>query len=164
MVLAAGLAACVSAPESSSPDPAQAGTGGSGLTPEQKEAEARLPAPVSQISPQTPATRTYRKEGARHIYAKYANRIYKGQIPPLVYAVAVVETHLDASGNVEAVTLMRAPTQAPEVSLEIIQMIERASPFPSPGRVGAHTYVETWLWDKGGNFQLDTLTEGQRSR
>jgi len=23
------------------------------------------------------------------------------------------------------------------------------------------TYTDTWLWDKSGNFQLDTLTEGQ---
>ena len=23
------------------------------------------------------------------------------------------------------------------------------------------TYTETWLWDKSGHFQLDTLTEGQ---
>jgi len=23
------------------------------------------------------------------------------------------------------------------------------------------TYTETWLWDKSGHFQLDTLTQGQ---
>jgi protein TonB len=23
------------------------------------------------------------------------------------------------------------------------------------------TYTDTWLWDKSGRFQLDTLTEGQ---
>ena len=22
-------------------------------------------------------------------------------------------------------------------------------------------YIDTWLWDKSGQFQLDTLTEGQ---
>jgi len=24
------------------------------------------------------------------------------------------------------------------------------------------TYTETWLWDKSGRFQLDTLTQGQK--
>jgi len=27
--------------------------------------------------------------------------------------------------------------------------------------MGKVTYTETWLWDKSGHFQLDTLTEGQ---
>jgi len=125
---------------------------------------AGLPEPVSNISPQTPTTRAYRKEGAGHLYARYADRIYKGEMPPLMYAIAVVETHLDARGNVQKVTFMRAPSQAPEVSLEIVQLIMKASPLPSPGRIGAHTYVDTWLWDEGGKFQLDTLTEGQRSQ
>jgi hypothetical protein len=26
---------------------------------------------------------------------------------------------------------------------------------------GKVTYTDTWLWDKSGRFQLDTLTEGQ---
>lgn len=134
------------------------------LTPAQEEAKAALPPPVRQISAQTPAVRAYRKIGARHIYARYADRIYKGKIPPLVYAVVTVETHLNAQGEVEAVTFMRTPSHAPEVSLLIMELIQKASPLPPPGRVGAHTYVETWLWDKGGKFQLDSLTEGQRSR
>jgi len=124
---------------------------------------AGLPEPASTVSPQNPATRTYRKEAAGHLYARYADRIYQGEMPPLMYAIAVVETHLDAHGNVQRVTFMRAPVQAPEVSSEIIQLIEKASPLPLPGHIGAHTYVDTWLWDESGKFQLDTLTEGQRS-
>jgi hypothetical protein len=30
--------------------------------------------------------------------------------------------------------------------------------------MGSVTYTDVWLWDKSGNFQLDTLTEGQRSK
>ncbi len=133
------------------------------VTSVRQQAAADLPQPIGEISPQTPATRAYRRAGAGHLYDHYAERIYKGKLPPLVYAIAVVETHLDARGNVQKVTFMRAPTQAPEVSLEIVQLITKASPLPSPGRLGAHTYVETWLWDESGHFQLDTLTEGQRS-
>lgn len=116
------------------------------------------------ISAQTPAVRSYRKTGARHIYAKYPGQIYKGKIPPLVYAVVTVETQLDAAGRVEAVTFMRTPGHAPEVAPKIAELIKAASPLPAPGKVGAHTYVETWLWDRSGKFQLDSITLGQRSR
>jgi len=27
--------------------------------------------------------------------------------------------------------------------------------------MGSVTYTDTWLWDKSGRFQLDTLTQGQ---
>ena len=109
--------------------------------------------------------RAYRKAGAGKIYKTYPQRIYKGKIPPLVYAVVVVETHLDASGRVTDVTFSRTPSHAPEVPGKIKKLIKDASPLPPPpASIGAHTYVDTWLWDKSGRFQLDTLTEGQRSR
>ena len=44
-------------------------------------------------------------------------------------------------------------------------MIKRAAPFPAPAMlVGGSTvrYLEIWLVDKSGLFQIDTLTEGQR--
>ena len=116
------------------------------------------------ITAQTPAVRAYRKIGARHIYDAYPKRIYKGKIPPLVYAVVVTETDIDATGRVTGVHFSRTPSHAPEVSGKIAELIREASPLPSPGKIGAHTYVETWLWDKSGQFQLDTLTQGQRSR
>jgi protein TonB len=119
---------------------------------------------VRLITAQTPAIRTYRKIGARHIYNKYANRIYKGKIPPLVYAVVVVETDIDASGKVVNVSFSRVPSHAPEVPPMIAELIKATSPLPSPGKLGGHTYVDTWLWDKSGKFQLDSLTLGQRSR
>ena len=133
--------------------------------PEDKQVEAPPDVPtVRLITAQTPAVRTYRKQGARHIYAAYPKMIYKGRIPPLVYAVVVTETDLDKSGRVIGVHFSRTPSHAPEVSGKIAALIRDASPFPSPGSLGAHTYVDVWLWDKSGKFQLDTLTEGQRSR
>ena len=120
---------------------------------------------VRLITAQTPAVRAYRKLAATQIYKRYPQRIYKGKIPPLVYAVVVVETELDADGRVTAVNFSRTPGHAPEVAPMIAQLIKAASPLPPPPRgIGAHTYVETWLWDKSGKFQLDTLTKGQRSR
>ncbi|MDQ7955564.1 MAG: hypothetical protein REJ24_09600 [Rhodocyclaceae bacterium] len=136
--------------------------------PETPAPEAAAPsnpvAAVRLITAQTPAVRAYRKVGAEAIYKKYPKRIYRGRIPPLVYAVVVVETDIDAQGNVTNVTFSRVPSHAPEVPPKIAELVRAASPLPNPGKLGAHTYVDTWLWDKSGNFQLDTLTKGQRSR
>ncbi|MEJ7685785.1 MAG: hypothetical protein WKG52_01605 [Variovorax sp.] len=119
---------------------------------------------VRLITAQTPVVRSYRKAGAGHIYKAYPGRIYKGKIPPLVYAVVVTETDIDSTGRVVGVHFSRTPSHAPEVSGLIAVLIREASPLPNPGKLGAHTYVDTWLWDKSGQFQLDTLTLGQRSR
>lgn len=106
----------------------------------------------------------YRKDGARHIYAKNGSRIYKGPMPPLLHAVGVLQVDVDESGNVQKVNWMRAPSHAPDVMREIERTVRAAAPFPAPVRMGRVTYTDVWLWDKSGNFQLDTLTEGQRSK
>ncbi|RIX76245.1 hypothetical protein [Acidovorax cavernicola] len=143
----------------------ESGTGAaSPSSPTAAEGGSRDIPTVRLITAQTPAIRTYRKTGARHIYKAYANRIYKGKIPPLVYAVVVVETDIDANGKVNNVTFSRVPSHAPEVPPMIAELIKATSPLPSPGKLGGHTYVDTWLWDKSGKFQLDSLTLGQRSR
>ena len=56
---------------------------------------------------------------------------------------------------------MRAPRHAPEVIAEIERTVRAAAPYPLPERLKKVTYTDTWLWDKSGSFQLDTLTEGQ---
>ena len=158
--LALCLAACTATKPSSPSD-----IGKASPAPEKIDAQPASDVPtVRLITAQTPTVRTYRKLGARHIYDKYPKRIYKGKIPPLVYAVVVTETDIDSSGKVTGVFFSRTPSHAPEVSGKIAELIKDASPLPSPGKIGAHTYVDTWLWDRGGNFQLDTLTLGQRSR
>jgi hypothetical protein len=105
--------------------------------------------------------KAYRQDGARAIYAAHPDSIYKGKLPPLLYAVAVVETDVDSNGNVRDVRMVRAPSQAPEIPARIRDMIRKASPLPAPARIGATKYTDVWLFDKSGKFQLDTLTEGQ---
>ncbi|PIF77758.1 hypothetical protein CLU95_4937 [Variovorax sp. 54] len=142
----------------------ESGTGSTSPSGETATEGSRDVPTVRLITAQTPAIRTYRKTGARHIYKAYASRIYKGKIPPLVYAVVVVETEIDANGKITNVTFSRVPSHAPEVPPMIADLIKATSPLPSPGKLGGHTYVDTWLWDKSGKFQLDSLTLGQRSR
>ncbi|RZL92856.1 MAG: hypothetical protein EOP82_08980 [Variovorax sp.] len=153
-----GLGACTALKPDAGKDAATGQAAPDDGVPSDKAPTVRL------ITQQTPAVRAYRKIGARHIYNAYPKRIYKGKIPPLVYAVVVTETEVDANGRVTGVHFSRTPSHAPEVSGMIATLIRDASPLPPPGKVGAHTYVDTWLWDKSGQFQLDTLTLGQRSR
>lgn len=127
-----------------------------------------LPPPVV-VRPAVPALvsnaatpREFRQDGARHIYNKYPARIYKGKLPPLMYAIGVYEIDLDARGNVVKTGWLRAPSHAPEVMAEIDRLVRAAAPFPAAVRLGSLTYTDIWLWDESGRFQLDTLTEGQQ--
>ena len=82
--------------------------------------------------------REYRRDGAQHIYRKLPDRIFVGRLPRLLFAVGVINIEIDARGAVAAIQWPRAPVH-----------------------MGGVTYTETWLWDKSGRFQLDTLTQGQ---
>lgn len=125
------------------------------------QAPAPLPLTAGRRVSQATSERAYRVDGASAIYAAYADSIYKGKLPPMLYAIAVVETEIDASGHVRAVRMLRAPSHAPEVTARVRELIQKASPLPTPARLGGVRYVDTWLMDKSGKFQLDTLTEGQ---
>ena len=105
--------------------------------------------------------RAYREDGATHIYGLNSDRVYKGRMPPLLYAVGVLNVEIDRVGRVTRLDWMRAPRHAPEVIAEIERTVQQASPFPAPTRLGKVVYTDTWLWHKSGKFQLDTLTEGQ---
>ena len=105
--------------------------------------------------------RAYREDAATHLYGLNRDRIYKGRMPPLLYAVGVLQVEVDGRGNVGGLTWMRAPKHAPEVVAEIERTVRAAAPFPAPVRMGKVVYTDTWLWHKSGRFQLDTLTEGQ---
>lgn len=115
--------------------------------------------PASASVPNAP--KTYRKEAAQHLYERNANRIYKGKLPPMLYAVGVLQTQLDNQGRIRSLHWLRKPSHAPEVVAEIERTIRAAAPFPATGSRTPVTYTETWLWDKSGRFQLDTLSEGQ---
>jgi|GEM_PF-202340 hypothetical protein len=115
-----------------------------------------------QIAAATSA-RDYRSYGAKHLYERHRDRIFKGKMPPLLYAVGVLNVTIDNRGAVRRIDWMREPKHAPEVVAEIERIVRAAAPFPAPVRLGGVIYTDVWLWDKSGRFQLDTLTEGQLS-
>lgn len=103
----------------------------------------------------------YRRDAAKHLYGKNSTRIYAGKMPPLLYAVGVLQIEVDRNGQVASTQWLRSPKHAPEVIAEIERTVHEAAPYPAPVRLGRVTYTDTWLWHKSGRFQLDTLTEGQ---
>ena len=161
MATASILSACklgpeakISAPEkpTETPAPAEPVAGVVGPIPEAKGS-------ARSSSAATP--RAYRQDGATHLYGLNAERIFKGRMPPLLYAVGVLNVEIDRVGRVTRLEWMRAPRHAPEVIKEIERTVRQAAPFPAPTRLGKVVYTDTWLWHKSGKFQLDTLTEGQ---
>lgn len=107
-------------------------------------------------------TRHYRIDAARHVYGSYPLQIWRGKLPPLLYAIAVIQTSVDAQGNIVALQATREPAHAKEVTAWILALIRGAQPFPTPQRLGEATWTEVWLVDESGHFQLDALSEGQR--
>lgn len=138
------------------------GTTGGSVPGQLSDAVPSAPA-STRMPPPSPAAneRAYRRDAASHIYALNGTRIYPGKLPPLLYAVGTLQVHLNATGQVESLHWMRAPTHAPEVITEIERTVLSDAPYPVASRLGKVTWTDTWLWDKSGRFQLDTLTEGQ---
>jgi hypothetical protein len=155
-LVAALLAACSSRPVPPTPDSLAS------KAPPPMQPEAGPPADLAAVHPSNATSaRAYRADAAHHLYGLNQDRIYKGRLPPMLYAVGVLQVDVDGRGNVRGLHWMRAPRHAPEVIKEIERTVRAAAPFPVPARMGKVVYTDTWLWHKSGRFQLDTLTEGQ---
>lgn len=129
---------------------------------------ATVPAPACE-APKPSANEVeqeYRIDAARHVYACFPMRVYRGKLPPLLYGVMMVEIELDATGTVVATNVVRKPA-ADEVAPWVQAVIRRASPYPAPARLpksdaGTVRFTDVFFVDKSGQFQLMSITEGQR--
>ncbi len=151
LLLTALLAGCVTAPAPTASLPAPTASVAQPVQP---------PLPMGPVST-ADSPIDYRLDAAYHLYDKNNTRIFKGVMPHFLYAIGVVEIQVDSRGNLLALNWMRAPEHAPEVMAEIERTVRQAAPFPAPVRLGSASYIETWLWDASGSFQLHTLSEGQ---
>tara|TARA_B110000259_G_scaffold41352_1_gene47502 strand:+ start:177 stop:707 length:531 start_codon:yes stop_codon:yes gene_type:complete len=121
---------------------------------------ARIPVIISQATNAT----NYRRDAAQHIYKNNSARIYKGRMPPLLMAVAVLEVDVDTMGDIAAIRWVRGPTHLPNVIADIEALVRASAPYPAPVKMPGVIYTDVWLYDKSGLFQLGTLTEGQRNK
>jgi periplasmic protein TonB len=136
-------------------------------SPSNTQASQTTTATLPQASTATLSTslarnaKAYRRDAASHLYAHQPEKIFKGRLPPMLYAVGVLDVDIDKRGQVQALRWQRAPKHAPEVMAEIEKLVRAAAPYPAPQHMAKVTYTDVWLWHKSGRFQLDTLTEGQ---
>ena len=158
--VAAAAAALLAGCSFWSPAPSPAPVVSKGPAQVEPPSEAQVTPGASRSSSATSA-RAYRTDAANHLYGLNSERIYKGKLPPMLYAIGVLQVEVDGRGNVRSLNWMRAPKHAPEVVAEIERTVRAAAPFPAPARMGKVVYTDTWLWHQSGRFQLDTLTEGQ---
>lgn len=161
--LLAWLAGCVSRPESAATPPTQAPLPSPAPPSVPRDTTVSAPRPAKAAPSPSNATtaRAYRRDAAEHLYSQNRHRVFQGKLPPLLHAIGVLQVEVDGRGRVTGTSWMRAPKHAPDVMAEIERSVRAAAPFPAPARLGRVTYTDTWLWDRSGQFQLDTLTEGQ---
>jgi hypothetical protein len=119
--------------------------------------------PVAVQAPKSMASSEagYRQDAARHVYARYPAQVRHGTLPHPLYAVVVTETRIDGHGSVTGVRVLRPPRLARHVGPWVVALIRGAAPYPTPPRARSVRYVETWLVDAEGKFQVLTLSEGQ---
>ncbi len=143
------------------PEPPQATVAATPAAPPETVARAPQNPPMVIKTSNATNPRAYRADAAQHVYSMNGERIWKGRMPPLLYAIGVLQVEVDRDGQVRKLDWMRAPKHAPEVIAEIERTVRAAAPYPMPARMGKVVWTDTWLWHKSGQFQLDTLTEGQ---
>ncbi|MDB5846750.1 MAG: hypothetical protein JWP29_502 [Rhodoferax sp.] len=152
------LAGCSGAPSPAPPTATQSAP--AAPRPSGPSSQAPAPEPAAPRVSVAATPRDYRRDAARHLYELNAERIWKGKLQPNLYAIGTLQVELDREGRVTRLHWMRAPSHAPEVVKEIERTVREAAPFPLPSLMCKLTYTDTWLWDKSGRVQLDTLTEG----
>src|SRR5438046_1885971 len=92
VISAALLAACSSAPH---PAPVAPVAHAPATVPEQPAAVvAAAPTVINHHVSHAADARAYRRDAAAHLYAQNKERIYKGKMPPLLHAVAVLQVEL----------------------------------------------------------------------
>ncbi|OIJ43996.1 hypothetical protein LO55_791 [Massilia timonae] len=93
-------------------------------------------------------------------------RVFKGELPPMLPAVVVLNITVDRAGQLLEVQVQRSRDQgASEVALASLR---RSGPLPPPDGLGpAHadlmTFSETFLFGERYRFQLRTLAGPQRT-
>ncbi|MGF6276041.1 protein TonB [Massilia sp. UYP11] len=124
--------------------------------------------PLTPI-PAPPPTRTldaYKADVARHVMQHNPERVFEGELPPMLPAVVVLNITVDRAGQLADVQVQRSRDQgASEVALASLR---RSGPLPPPDGLGPEhadlmTFSETFLFGERYLFQIRTLAGPQRS-
>ncbi|WP_306394233.1 TonB C-terminal domain-containing protein [Telluria beijingensis] len=119
--------------------------------------------------PAPPPTRTlaaYKADVARHVMQRNPERVFEGELPPMLPAVVVLSITVDREGQLLDVQVQRSRDQgASDVALASLR---RSGPLPPPDGLGPQhadlmTFSETFLFGERYRFQIRTLAGPQRA-
>ncbi|NNG24711.1 energy transducer TonB family protein [Telluria aromaticivorans] len=124
---------------------------------------APLPA-AAPVPPPSLTLEAYKASVARRIVDRNADRIFSGQLPPMLPAIVVVNITVDKEGQLTDVQVQRS--RDPEASQVALASMRRSGPLPRPDGLlvrnsSAMTFSETFLFDASYRFQLRSLAGPQ---
>lgn len=107
----------------------------------------------------------YRQAFAQAIHAAAPEWVHDRRPQPLLRAVIVLNIRLGADRRWHA-HVLRTNDQQPEMLARAIETVHRARPAEAPAalhdELRRHGFVETWLFDRDGSFQVKTLARPQQ--
>jgi len=105
----------------------------------------------------------YKVDVARHISERNRERIFDGQLPPMLPAIVVLNITVDGDGRLTDVRVQRS--RDPGASEVALASLRRSGPLPRPDGLlaqgGAMTFSETFLFAEQYRFQLRSLAGPQ---
>ena len=107
----------------------------------------------------------YRQAFAHAIHAAAPEWVHSRRPQPLLRAVIVLHIKLGADQRWHA-HVLRTNDQQPEMLARAIETVHRARPAEAPAalhdELKRHGFVETWLFDRDGSFQVKSLAQPQQ--
>lgn len=106
-----------------------------------------------------------RKDFAKAVYSGSPELVHDRNPQPLLRAVVVLNLKLDGSGQWQA-EVVRTNDQQPAMLARALETVRRAKPVNVPeehkGELQRNGFMEAWLFDNDGTFQVKTLAKAQR--
>lgn len=107
-----------------------------------------------------------RQDFARAVYSGSPELVHNRHPQPLLRAVVVLNVKLDEAGNWTP-EVVRTNDEQPEMLARALETVRRAPPIrlTDDARVELRRngFMEAWLFDNDGTFQVKTLAKAQRS-
>lgn len=155
------LAACAAPPAPvRTPPPAPAAP----PAPAPKPAPAPAPADTPASSART--IDEYKRDAALRVHSRNAQWVHDQRPQALLRAVIVVRVKVDAAGRPQY-QILRSPDS--QMSARVQQSLNAATPLPIPPQalgqqLGSIGFVESWLFNSDGRFQLRTIAQPQMAQ
>ncbi|TAK96455.1 MAG: hypothetical protein EPO09_05960 [Aquabacterium sp.] len=107
-----------------------------------------------------------RKDFAHAVYDGSPELVHNRNPQPLLRAVIVLNVKLDEGDHWRA-EVVRTNDEQPEMLVRAMETVRRAPPIQlteeAKSELRRNGFIEAWLFDNDGSFQVKTLAKAQRS-